>query len=131
MPNFIISLARYALGLLFLVFGANGLASIHMGGGFIPMPPPNETMQVVMNGLFATGYLMTVVKSIEVVAGLFLISGRFINLALVLLGPVVFNILCIHIFVDQAGLPLGITIAVLWGLVFLGRFRELKVLLRP
>ena len=38
-------------------------------------------------------------------------------LALTILGPIIFNIVCIHLFMVLAGLPLAIVVTVLWLLV--------------
>jgi putative oxidoreductase len=106
--------ARYLLGLIFLVFGANGLMMIFAGSGFIPMPPPKPEMATIFGGLFGAVYLMPLVKIIEVVAGVMLLSGRYVPLALTLLGPVVVNILGLHLFVDLEGLPMALAVTIPW-----------------
>jgi len=45
--------SRILLGIIFLVFGSNGLMMIITGAGLIPMPPPTPEMGVVMTGFFA------------------------------------------------------------------------------
>ena len=75
--------SRILLGLIFFVFGLNGLLFFTIGTGFIPMPPPSGEMATIFAGFMATKYLMTLVKLIEVVAGGLLLSGFFINAALV------------------------------------------------
>ena len=109
--------ARYLLGLIFLVFGVNGLMMIFTGSGFIPMPEPNEQMQAVMGGLFAAGYLMPLVKILEVVAGAMLLANKHVALALTLLGPIVVNILGLHIFADLGGLPMAGLITIMWAVL--------------
>jgi putative oxidoreductase len=44
---------------------------------------------------------------------LILLSGRFTPLGLTLLGPVIVNILCFHIFMNHQGLPLALVVAAL------------------
>jgi len=46
-----------------------------------------------------------------------LLVGRFVPLALVILGPVIVNILAFHTFMAPAGLPLAILVAILWIVV--------------
>jgi putative oxidoreductase len=63
---------------------------------------------------------MQFVCLVQVVGGLLLLSGQFIPLALVLLGPVIVNILLFHISMQPAGLPPGLLATVLWFIVFYG-----------
>lgn len=65
-----------------------------------------------MFALFGSGYL-TVVKVLEVTGGLLLLSGRFTNLALTLLGPVVVNIALYHFFLVKGGYEMPVLIGVL------------------
>lgn len=93
--------ARLFLGLIFTVFGLNGFL------GFLPMPEPTPEGGAFLGALAATGYMFPLIKSTEVVAGLLLLSGRFVPLALLLLAPVSVNILAYHIALDPApGMPL-------------------------
>jgi len=98
--------ARVLLGLIFVVFGLNGFFN------FIPTPEMNEASGSFMGALVATGYLITLVKLVEVVAGLMILTGRFLPLGLILLAPVSVNILLLHVFLDQGGLPMAIFIIV-------------------
>jgi len=122
--------ARYFLGLIFVVFGSNGLAMIFTGQGFLPMPPPPEAMGTVMAGFFATKYLIPMVKVIEVFTGFLFLSQKFLNLAVVLSGPVVVNIIGIHLFVEPSGLPMATAIGVFWGIILLGRWPDLRVIVK-
>jgi uncharacterized membrane protein YphA (DoxX/SURF4 family) len=53
---------------------------------------------------------MMVVKLVEVVSGLMILTGRFLPLGLILLAPVSVHILLFHVFLDRAGLPMAIFI---------------------
>ncbi len=99
--------ARVILGLVFVVFGLNGF--FH----FIPNPEMNEPMGSFMGALVGTGYFMAVVKFVEVVAGVMILTGRFLPLGLILLAPVSVHIFFAHLFLDQGGLPMAIVILVL------------------
>ena len=106
-------IARILLGLMFLVFGLNGFFQ------FLPMPPiPGPAGQFL--GLLVTSHYIWPVSLIEVVSAVLLLSGQFIPLGLVLLGPVLVNILLFHIFLQPAGLPPGLLAAALWFVVFYG-----------
>lgn len=98
--------ARVALGLLFVVFGVNG---------FIPVidPPPMEApAKSLIGALVATGYFMPLVKGIEIVSGLMILSGRLVPLGLVLLAPVSVSIFFLHLFLNPPGLPSAAVILV-------------------
>jgi uncharacterized membrane protein YphA (DoxX/SURF4 family) len=110
-------IARTLLGLIFVVFGLNAFLN------FIPLPPPRgELAGEFMRALFASHYLYAV-KCFEISGGLLLLSGRFTALGLTLVGPVIVNILFFDIFLDAAGLPLGVLLAVL-ALFLLARHRH-------
>jgi putative oxidoreductase len=57
---------------------------------------------------------------VQLLGGILLLSGQFIPLALVLLGPVIFNILLFHATMQPAGLPPGVLALLLWLIVFYG-----------
>ncbi len=117
------TIARYLLGILFLVFSLNFW--LH----FIPMPPPVSgtpagDFSII---LFTSGYL-TVVKVLELVSALLLLSGRYVNLALAMLGPVVVNIALFHIILAKGGYALPAVIGVL-ALVVLASRQDFKAAL--
>lgn len=121
--------ARYLLGIIFTVFGANGLMMIFTGSGFIPMPPPTPEMGAAMGGLFALKYLMPLVKFLQVFSGVCLLANKKVSLALTLLGPIIVNIFLIHLVFDPAGLPVGVIALVCWGLLIKSRWAHFKPIL--
>ena len=101
--------ARVVFGLAFFVFGLNGFLD------FIPhpqTPPPEGAMQFAM-ALFRTGYMFPLIKGTEVLAGVLLLTNRFVPLALVLLAPVLVNIVAFHAFLAPAGMPIALLALVL------------------
>jgi uncharacterized membrane protein YphA (DoxX/SURF4 family) len=105
--------ARLLLGFIFAVFGVNGLMMIFTGNGFIPMPPQPPAMMEVMGGFFKAGYLMPLVKVLEVVAGVLLLAGIYKRLALTLLAPIVVNIFGLHLFLAPDGLAIAVLVLAL------------------
>ena len=98
--------ARVLLGLIFVVFGLNGFFN------FLPPPEVNDAGGSFIGALVGTGYLMPLVKATEVVAGLMILTGKYLPLGLTILAPVTINILLFHVFLDTAGLPMAIAIIV-------------------
>jgi len=109
-------IARSLLGLIFVVFGSNQL--LH----FMPMPPMQGPGGAFLGAMFATHYLY-VVAAIQIAGGALLLTGRYLSLGLTLLGPVIVNILCFHIFMMPAGLPFALFVAAL-ALFLLWRYQS-------
>ncbi len=103
------TIARYLLGLIFLTFGVNGF--LH----FIPIPPPTGVAAQFLGAIFVSRFYV-VLFLLQIVPALLLLANRYVPLALTILGAVVFNILCIHIFMAPAGLPLALLVTTLWCL---------------
>lgn len=99
--------ARLVLGLVFTTFGLNFF--LH----FLSMPPPPPAALKAIGGLVGVGYLMPLVHAIELVAGLLLLAGRFVPLALTLLAPIIVNIVAFHATLAPSGLGIGIVVLAL------------------
>jgi putative oxidoreductase len=99
-------IARVLLGLVFVVFGSNTF--LH----FIPMPPMSGPSGAFITAMYETHYLY-VVGGCQVLGGLILLIGRYVPLGLTLLGPVIVNILCFHIFMNHQGWQLASVVAVI------------------
>ncbi len=116
--------ARILLGLIYVVFGLNFFFQ------FLPMPPPPEKMMTIMGGFMATGYLLTLVKILEVGCGLLLLAGKFVPLAMILLAPITVNILLIHAFAAPEGLPIAAALVTFSLLIAWARFDQFKPILK-
>jgi uncharacterized membrane protein YphA (DoxX/SURF4 family) len=115
------TIARYLLGVGFVVFGVNAF--------FQFMPPPELTEQggQFMGLMFESGYFYWVAV-LKIAGGLMLVLGRFVPLGLTLLGPVLVNILLFHLSFDLAGIGMGAFFTVLWFIVFLDRKASFRAL---
>lgn len=75
--------------------------------------PPTGDMATVMAGFVAMKYMFPLAKTIELICGLAIVSGKFLRLALIVLLPISVNIFLIHAVVSKTDIPMaaGILIA--------------------
>lgn len=107
---------RTLIGLLFLMASATYFLNL------APEPELTGEMKTFSEGLTASGYLMPLVKTIELLCGVAFVSGRFVPLAIVLIAPIVLNILLVNIFLAPEGLPIAIPLFA--GILFLAYVRR-------
>jgi len=105
--NKLVTIARYLMGVLFIVFGLNGFLN------FIPMPPPPEAAGAFLGGLAGSGYFFPFLKVVEIATGVLLVANLYVPLALLILAPVVLNIVLYHLALDPAGGVVGYLLLVL------------------
>ncbi|XXY50154.1 DoxX family membrane protein [Sorangium sp. So ce269] len=106
--RYIPTVARVLLGLLFFASGLMGF--------LLPPPDPSTVPPGVAafdQALRATGYLLPLIKGTEVIAGLLLLSNRFVPLALAILAPVVVNIFAVHAILAPSGLVVAAVVVLL------------------
>ena len=103
-------LVRISLGVLLAVFGLNGFF------GFIPLPTYGGEAVAFLGALGATGYMFPLIKFVEVLSGLLLLTNRRVSLALAMVVPVLVNILAFHLFLSADGvmIPLLMTAATVY-----------------
>ena len=107
-------IARLLLGLVFLVFGLNGFLNfLNMG------PMPTGLAGQFFGALFLSHYIW-VIAAVQVAGGALLLVNRFAPLGLVLLGPILVNIICYHVFLNPSGAVPAAVVTVLWLIVFYG-----------
>ena len=110
-------IARLLLGVVFFVFGLNGFLQ------FIPIKEmPTGLALQYLTALMQSHYIL-VIAATQLVGGALLLANRFVPLALALLGPVIVNILCYHIFLTFQGLSVAAVVAILWFILFF-RYRQ-------
>lgn len=105
----VVLIARLLLGLLFILMGANGF--LH----FMKMPLPPGDAGVFL-GLLVT-HMSVLVFGTQLVAGILLLVGRFVPLAVALLAAVLANILAFHISMNPQGIGPGAIATILWLIV--------------
>ena len=107
-------IARILLGLIAVVFGLNGFLN------FLNMGPAPTGLAGQFLGALVLSHYYWVVGALQLAGGALLLVNRFVRLALVLLGPVIVNILCYHVFLNHDGAPIAIVVTVLWFIIFYG-----------
>jgi putative oxidoreductase len=107
-------IARILLGLMFTVFGLNGFLN------FIKQPPPTNPLAIHFFTGVALSHYAYMFFAFQLIAGLLLISGYFVPLALVVLAAELANILTYHITMDIGSIAPALFALVLWLVVFAG-----------
>lgn len=110
-------IARILLGLIFVVFGANGLHP------FIPMGPMPTGLAGQFLAVFFQSHWVMFISAVELVGGLLLLVNRYVPLGLTLLGPVIVNILLYHLLLNSAGAAGAVVVTILWFFLFY-RYRQ-------
>jgi uncharacterized membrane protein YphA (DoxX/SURF4 family) len=105
---------RTLMGLMFL------FSSVVVLFKLVPQPELKGSVKVFMAGVNASVYLMSLIKTTELICSIALLLGRFVPLAVVVLFPIIVNIVCFHAFLEPEGLP--IAIALLLGDLFLAYY---------
>ena len=95
-------IVRVLMGLIFVASAIVVLFKL------VPVPPLEGDVKTFNEGIGAANYFMPMLKSIELICGLALISGRFVPLATVVLFPITVNIFLFHTFLGPEGLPVAI-----------------------
>jgi putative oxidoreductase len=113
--------ARVLFGLVFVVFGLNFF--FH----FLPMPEMKPESGAFMMAL-VNGGVLTVVKVVEIAAGLMILSGCWLPFGLVIITPIMVNIVLFHTVQEPSGAPMAYTLLLLWAILvwcYRGHFKSL------
>jgi putative oxidoreductase len=105
-------IARYLMGLGFVIFGLNGF--LH----FLPQPPlpPGPALDYFLN--LSTTHYMVPVFALQLIGGILLLINRYVPLALTILAPILVNVIMFHSLMQPGGLPLALLFVIFWFLVF-------------
>jgi putative oxidoreductase len=103
-------IARYLLGVIFLVFGLNHYLN------FIPSGPMPGGFAGQFVGALMQSHYIYVVAFLEVALAILLLVNRYVPLALTLLGPIIVNIFLTILLMMPQVLPMAIFLVILWPL---------------
>ncbi len=106
-----VNVARILLGLVFCAAGLSGFLLI----SHPPVAPPGLAGQ--FQDVFFKSYWVLFVDGVELIAGILLLSNRYVPLGLALLAAVIANIIVFHVTMAPAGLPAAAIVATLWAVV--------------
>jgi putative oxidoreductase len=95
-------IVRVLMGLLFLV------SVIGYFFNLMPQSPMGESATLFITGLAASGYVLPIVKVIELVVAVALLTGRFVALAIVIIFPITLNILLFHALLAPEGVAMSV-----------------------
>jgi len=94
-------ISRILLGLVFLIFGLNDFHP------FIPMQMPAGDAGALSMLMYQHGWFLFH-GALFVVAGVLLLIGRYVPVALVILGPILVNVLVFHVTLQPSGIGMGL-----------------------
>ncbi len=95
-------IVRILLG-AFMVF-----ASVTYFFELIEAKAPTGNMLTFMNGIMASKYLLPLAKAVELIAGISLLSDKFMKVTLLALLPISINIFLIHTVTQVSEVPVAI-----------------------
>ncbi|WP_221391775.1 hypothetical protein [Dyadobacter sp. NIV53] len=108
---------RVLMGLLFL------FASIVVLFNLMPQPETTGKVKIFNEGIAAAGYFIPILKVIELICAISLLSGFYLRLFTIVLFPITIHIFLFHAFLSPEGLPVAIFL--LFGNLFLAyHYRE-------
>ena len=107
----------------FIVFGLNGFFK------FFANPPVTPEAGALLKAFADTGYFFPMIKSIELITGMMLLTNFFAPLATILITPIMVGITTIHLFLNPAGLPMMAFLHLLHGIIAFGYKENYKSML--
>lgn len=117
MKNFCLTtLPRLLLGLIFLAGAIDGFAFI-LGGSHLIHPPTTERGLQFEEALKASGFLWPLMKAVELIGAVCLLSNRAPALGLALLAPIMAVVVLFHGVLNPQGLPLAAVLVVCGALL--------------
>ncbi|WP_171210371.1 MULTISPECIES: hypothetical protein [unclassified Ruegeria] len=119
---------RLLLGGIFLVGALDGFVFIFTDAHLIH-PPTTDVGRAFEASLKEAGFLWPLMKSIELIGALLLLSNRAPALGLALLAPIMAVIVLFHAVLNPGGLPLALILIVCGSLILWGQRTRLAALL--
>ncbi|MGL4286158.1 MAG: hypothetical protein ACRCVA_07440, partial [Phreatobacter sp.] len=125
----LVDIPRILLGLLFLVSGIDGLLLVFTGTNYIN-PPTAPAGHAFEDALKASGFFWPLMKSINLIGAILLLSNRAPALGLALLLPIITVIIGFHLALNPGGVPVAAALAVVSGMLLIAYRDRYAALLR-
>jgi putative oxidoreductase len=107
---------RILLGLIFLVGAIDGFSFIFTGSHLVH-PPTSDRGLAFEAGLKAAGFFWPLMKTVELMGALLLLTNKAPALGLVLLSPIIAVIVLFHLLLNPGGTPLALILVATGGLL--------------
>jgi putative oxidoreductase len=98
-------IARSVLGLVYLAFGLDYF--FNFLSHFINFPSAGPKADAFFGALVALKYFFSLLKTIEIICGFFLLINRYTLFFLIAVFPITVNIFAFHVFATIHYWPLG------------------------
>jgi putative oxidoreductase len=129
--NFLLATTpRLLLGLVFLVGAIDGVAFVLTGTQFIHLPTSDRGLAFEA-ALKAAGFFWPLMKMVQLIGGLCLLTNRAPALGLALLSPIMAVIVLFHFVLNPGGIPLAVLLVVTGVMLVFQYRRQLVRLLAP
>jgi len=89
---------QFLFGFSLLIFGLNGFIK------FIPLPEKQHFAKIFLETLHEATYLLPTIACLQICTALCLLCNRWVNLGLLVLLPISYNIFFFHVLHDRAAL---------------------------
>lgn len=127
---FSITLPRLVLGALFLLSAADGFYFIFTGGRIIH-PPTSARGEEFEAALIASGFLWPLLKTVNLIGAVCLLTNRAPAFGLALLLPIITVIIFFHLVLNPQGLPVAAILAVCSLLLIRAYWPQYSALFEP
>lgn len=109
-----VTIPRVILGALFLFGAIDGFAFVFTGQHLVH-PPTSERGLQFEQALKATGFFWPLMKIVELVGAVCLLTNRAPAFGLAILAPLMTVIVLFHLFLNPQGIPLAILLVLCGG----------------
>ena len=125
---FLVHVPRVLLGFVFLVGAIEGFTFIFTGSHLIhpPISPEGAAFEAALH---RSGFLWPLMKTVELIAALCLLSNRAPALGLALVTPIMAVIVLFHAVLNPAGMPIAVLLVVTGGLLLVAYRDRYRMLL--
>jgi len=112
----LVTVPRVVLGLIFLAGAIDGFSFILTGSHLIHPPTSDRGLQFEA-ALKATGFFWPLMKVVEIIGAICLLSNRAPAFGLAILSPIMTVVVLFHLSLNPQGIPLAFLLVICGGLL--------------